>query len=75
MKKEKQSKQKMVVMVPLQSFGFERRAYRAGEKYIIAQSELPTALKGKYKTQSVKKAKTEDEAKAKAKAKKIPVVG
>lgn len=68
-------KEKQVVMIPLEAFGFERRAYAVGERYVMAQKELPTALKGKYKTQEVKESKKAVEKETEAKKKAIPVLG
>lgn len=73
--KESKETNKSVVMIPLQTFGFERKAYVAGERYVMAQKDLPTAVKGMYKTESVKESKKAVEAEEKASKKKVPVLG
>ena len=68
-KEKKDEKIKMVILIPQQTFGYDGRAYRAGEEYVVAQSKLPTAMKKKYKIETVKTKKVEKKGKG------IPVVG
>jgi len=76
-KEEKKSskKTKQVVLIPKQTFGFERKSYLVGQKYVMAQKDLPSAVEGKYETQSVEDVKKEEEKLAKVKAKRMPVLG
>lgn len=74
-KANKSKKDKMVVLVPNSTFGYGKRSYRAGERYVMAQKEVPTAMEKKFSTMSVEEAEKQDKAEAKAKARKVPVVG
>ncbi|RMD67347.1 MAG: hypothetical protein D6822_08415 [Cyanobacteria bacterium J149] len=74
-KKTKKTDEKMVVMIPTQTFGFERKAYAVGERYIMAKKDLPTVSKGMYKIQTPQKTEQETKQAKKAKDKKIPVTG
>jgi hypothetical protein len=62
------------VMTPIFTFGYDRKAYKAGEAYVMSKSDLPTAVEGKYKTQSIKAYKKMLKAQEK-KTKQTPVLG
>ena len=74
-KDKKDKKEKMVVMVPTSGFGYDRRAYRAGEKYIISQSKLPTEMKSKYKIEQIKSVKKQEKVEVKKAKKVVPILG
>lgn len=63
---EETKKEKMIEIQVTQTFGFRGQSYMAGQRYVVAQKELPTVLNGKYEPYKGDK---------KSGKKNVPVVG